>query len=119
MTKKERRAAAARRRYWEDVESARARCRVAKATSRAGLNDEPSDPYHPESYADEWMFLSLSGVRAEDIIARCRPSRTWFINHVMPLVTRAVCSYCADPFNPQVSGMLTRCSFYCGSTAAR
>lgn len=119
MTKQQRRAAAARRRYWGDVETSRERCRVSKANSREGISDEAEDPYSADSYAAEWMFLSLSGVRSDDIIARCRPSRTWFIEHVMPLVTRSVCAYCGDPFNPQVSGMLTRCSFYCGSTRAR
>lgn len=109
--RRERRAAAARRRYHEDPERSRERCRTSKQAQRSG---ETTPRYDVEDYADEWMFLTRMGLRAGEIIARSRPSHRWFIEHIMPAVTIAVCSSCLDVFNPQVTRTLTRCSTACG-----
>ena len=110
--RKQRRAAAARRRYYEDPDAARERRRTDLRVQRAG-GGSVRVRYDVEDYADEWMFLTRMGVKAEDIISRSCPSREWFVRNLLPVVTRARCAKCDEVFNPQVSGMLTRCSASC------
>lgn len=71
--------------------------------------------FDPEDYAQEWTELSLWGVRSDQIIDRSRPSEWWFKNKLTFLVSVSVCASCGEMFNPQQSGMLTRCSMNCGS----
>jgi hypothetical protein len=117
------RAAAARRRYAENLEAERLRCKTAKQVQRrhdgSQFKPTPGVNYDAADYAEEWMFLTWLGVRADDIIAGSRPSRDWFNDNVLPLVTRSLCSTCGEEFNPQHAGMLARCARNCGARRPR
>jgi hypothetical protein len=113
--RKDRRAADARRRYAENRDSERERCRTSKQHQRRGtVAARKGNRYDPADYADEWEFLTWTGTRSDEIIRRSQPHREWFIRHVLPLVHRAICATCGDMFNPQLAGTLTRCSKTCG-----
>lgn len=121
--RRERRAKLARKRYHANLDAARTRCKVAKQRQRStDAADFPTGPgakkYDADDYASEWLFLTYGGLRAEEIIRKSRPAREWFTDNVLPLVNRAICSYCGGIFNPQMSGMLTRCAQDCGFTRA-
>lgn len=118
QARKDRRAAAARRRYHENIEESRERCRVAKIDQR--LRDGSEFPpkagrasYDPQDYAEEWMWLTHLGMRSDVIIERSRPSREWFIRRVLPLVSRSICALCNEVYDTRAAGMLTRCSNAC------
>lgn len=85
-------------------------CRVPKTRRRA---------YSPRDYAEEWVFLTSAGVRADQIIERSRPSRYWFNSRVLPLVTKSLCATCGEAFNPQDAGTLLRCAKNCGFLPTR
>jgi hypothetical protein len=110
-----RRADAARRRYAENIDSERERCRTSKKHQRGStLATRKGNRYDPADYAEEWEFLTWTGTRSDEIIRRSQPHREWFTRHVLPLVHRAICATCGDMFSPQVAGTLTRCSKTCG-----
>lgn len=118
QARKDRRAKAARRRYHEHPEQSREQCKSAKQEQRRRDGEEfPASPgrntYDPSDYAEEWVLLSSLGMRSDQIIARSRPSREWFVKRVLPLVDRSVCASCGSLFNPQRVRMLTRCSNAC------
>lgn len=120
QARKDRRAAAARRRYHANPEASREKCKSAKQAQRSRDGQEfPPEPgrvnYDPEDYAEEWEFLTDLGMRSDQIIANSRPSRDWFKKRVLPLVTRAICASCGSVFNPQKVHMLTMCSHACNS----
>lgn len=85
-------------------------CRAPKTRRRA---------YSPSDYAEEWAFLTRMGVTSDQIIERSRPSRHWFSQRVLPLVTRSLCASCGEAFDPQKAGSLLRCEPSCGFTPAR
>lgn len=113
QARKDRRAKAARERYAANKEQERERCRLSKQRSRGGDITEKVS-YDADDYAEEWRFLTHMGMRSDQIIERSRPSRGWFTRWVRPLVHVALCASCGEAFNPQKSGMLTRCSHTCG-----
>lgn len=106
--------AAARDRRTEE----RKRCRTAKRQQRERdgsiLGTHRGNRYNAEDYAEEWLYLTWSGMRSDDIIARSRPARAWFTAHVLPRVNKSLCATCGILFDPQVTGSLTRCTKSCG-----
>lgn len=120
---RDRKAAWARRNYAEKSEEQN-RCRADRRRQARDTEDSPDDGmeepqparrgYDVASYVEEFRFLTAAGRRSDDIINASTPSIKWFRQRVRPHITRSICASCSRPYNPQDSGMLTRCSETCG-----
>jgi hypothetical protein len=69
--------------------------------------------FDPTDYAEEWRHLTSLGVRGADIMARSRPSTTWYVQEVMPLITYARCTGCGNPFKVHEAKSLVKCHGMC------
>lgn len=116
--RREQKRAWALKHYAANQEEEQERCRAVKrqARSNSGHSDRPQHTakYHKKSYISEWIFLTLSGRRSDDILNASAPGIDWFNANVLPNVPRSICATCEDMFDPRVAGSLTRCSKTCG-----
>lgn len=122
---RDRKAAWARKDHAENREE-KNRCRADRRRQARDTEDGPDSPdsdtepqparrgYDVLSYVEEFKFLTAAGRRSDDIIRASKPSIKWFRQKVRPHITRSICASCSRPYNPQDSGMLTRCSETCG-----
>lgn len=69
--------------------------------------------YDPEDYIEEFGELTDLGFSVREIIARSRPSQTWFHEHVFPHVNKALCISCRCFFNLALVKRGTECSTTC------
>lgn len=117
IRRREQKAEWARQNYARKQEEEQARCKSAKQEQRSEgyVPQRRGGPrYDLDSYVEEFRFLTAGGRRSDDIIRASTPSVKWFRQRVLPHITRSICASCSRPFNPQDSGMLTRCSETCG-----
>lgn len=104
----DKKAADARERYARDKAEGKKRSR------NTNPNRKPRKPkYDVQDYAEEWAYLTSQGVRADEIVKRSNPSQEWFRNHILPIVTDAICSECHQHFSPRETHTLTMCSKAC------